>query len=102
MNMEQEKILGMPAGAKMNQLIWWKIFDMTPTPPNNDLSFLPDYSGDMNCAKAVVDKMKTFVLVRTEYKGIEYCCNHIAFAETAPLAICRAALLENYNLANYG
>lgn len=90
------EILNTPAGTRMNTLIWWKIFDMNPTPPNNDMLLLPDYSGDLNVAKTVSDKMKGFVLVRS--RG-EYCCNHIAFAETPPLAICRAALLEALGFA---
>lgn len=89
--MNREEILNMPAGKKINTLIWWKIFDMQPIPLNNDMDFLPDYSNDLNVAKTVSFKMKSFVLVRS--RG-EYCCNHIAFADTMALAICRAALLE--------
>lgn len=46
--MNRDEILNMPAGTKMNQLIWWKVFDMTPAPPNNDMLLLPDYSGEIS------------------------------------------------------
>lgn len=97
--MTKEEILNMPAGVKMNQYIWWKVFDMTPTPPNNDMLLLPDYSGDLYAAKTVADKMPSFVLVRVKN---EYCCNHLAFGETEPLAICRAALLEFMEREGWG
>jgi hypothetical protein len=98
----------MKAGGKMNQLIWWKIFDMYPTPPNNDMKFLPDYSGDMNVAWSVIEKMKalgfeTWIMNEQIYKnfpGQTYACKldgngkvYFCLGETAPLAICRSALL---------
>ena len=100
--MKRQEILNMPAGKKMNQLIWWKIFDMFPTPPNNDMNFLPDYSGDMNVAWSVLEKhIKTSGSVFNPFvektpKGFACSFDGINYAwecDTAPLAICRAALL---------
>ena len=94
--MNRDEILNMPAGAKMNQLIWWKIFDMFPTPPNNDMALLPDYSGDMNVAWTIAKKFpeiymehkgkENFVMINDDFDSAVIC-------ETMPLAICRAALL---------
>jgi len=103
--MERDEILNMPSGKKINQLVWWKIFDMTPTPPNNDMNFLPDYSGDMNVAFSVVEKLCSETgcdIVKVCKRDLdlmrgEWSCNFgrgfEAFGETAPLAICRAGLL---------
>jgi len=94
--MKRDEILNMPAGAKMNQLIWWKIFYMQPMPPNNDMALLPDYSGDMSVAWSVVkkysnvymehDEKNEFVMIGDDFDTAVVC-------ETMPLAICRAALL---------
>lgn len=100
--MTRDEILNMPAGKKINQLVWWKIFDMFPTPLNNDMNFLPDYSGDMNVAWSVLEKhIKTSDSVFNPFvektsKGFSCSFDGINYAwecETAPLAICRAALL---------
>ena len=106
--MNQQEILNMPAGRKINQLVWWKIFDMFPTPPNNDMKFLPDYSGDLNVAWSVIGKMKAlgfeaWIMNEQKYKdypGQDNACKfygngrvYFSLGETAPLAICRAALL---------
>lgn len=111
--MTRDEILNMPAGTKMNQLIWWKIFDMYPTPPNNDIKLLPDYSGDMNVAWSVVEKLEksepetlcniSRISENGQRDGLEWHCHlrciggngkyFYAIADTAPLAICRAALL---------
>jgi hypothetical protein len=101
---EPNEILNLPAGKKINQLVWWMVFDMSPTPHNNDMNFLPDYSGDMNAAWMVVEKLCNETgcdVVKVckrdpEVRG-NWSCNFgrgfEAFGETAPLAICRAALL---------
>lgn len=113
--MNAEEILNMQAGTKINQLIWWKIFDMTPEPPNNDMLLLPDYSGDICAAWQIVNKLES----RPEgfravyYRDVNwqnggqgwYACFEGqavkgVFAETAPLAICRAALLATVNSTN--
>jgi hypothetical protein len=101
--MTRDEILNMKAGTKINQLVWWKVFDMEPMPPNNNMLLLPDYSIDISAAWDVVDKiLKTFpaddIELRTTIRGwiciigsigVDYKSN----AETAPLAICRAALI---------
>lgn len=107
--MTQDEILNMPAGRKMNQLIWWKIFDMEPTPPNNDMALLPDFSGEVAPAFSVIEKIKNEwdAQIQTgreypDYPGQSFGCRlhnrkepRICFClgDTAPLAICRAALL---------
>ena len=101
--MTRDEILNMPAGTKMNQLIWWKVFDMYPTPPNNDMKLLPDYSTDISAAWEVVDKLVRFsitiesfpkgVLCRFFGAGSSTAGDAVGWADTAPLAICRAALL---------
>ncbi len=94
--MTREEIANMPACAKMNQLIWWKIFDMFPTPPNNDMALLPDYSGDMNCAWSVVKKFPEFYMEHTKESDFAMLADDFDTAvvcETMPLAICRCALL---------
>ena len=94
--MNRDEILNMPAGAKMNQLIWWKIFDMFPTPPNNDMALLPDYSGDMNVAWSVAKKFPEIYMEHSEKNDFAMISDNFDTAvtcETMPLAICRAALL---------
>jgi len=108
----REEILELPAGIKMNQLIWWKIFDMIPTPPNNDMLLLPDYSGDISATFQVIQKLramrynvrvefhKTYTQVSlwsmemTEYGPHPISCH----AETVYLAVCHAALLLSLTL----
>lgn len=122
--MTKDEILDMPAGKKMNQLIWWKIFNMTPTPLNNDINFLPDYSGEMSPAWSVAERINKMIFegeltLQNDYNYLTLECigmttgyaasfdclldhewyeditnyKYAARGETAPLAICRAALL---------
>ncbi len=109
--MNANEIENLPAGKKINQTIWWLIFDMSPTPLNNDINYLPDYSGDMNVAFSVVNKLEEhpneilFSLTRkgSTHEKLKWCARFreclgyqkefYVEAETAPLAICRAALL---------
>jgi hypothetical protein len=109
--MDRDEIENMPAGKKMNQLIWWKIFDMTPAPLNDDRGFLPDYSGEIAPAWSVVEKLEADsreLLFKITRKGFGMNTLHWAAefrqcsggqnyyyveAESAPLAIARAALL---------
>ena len=94
--MTREEIANMPASAKMNQLVWWQIFDMQPTPPNNDMALLPDFSGDMNCAWLVVKKFPEFYMEHTEESEFAMLADDfdtVAIEPTMPLAICKCALL---------
>jgi hypothetical protein len=113
--MNRDEILKMEAGTKMNQYIWWKIFDMEPTPPNNDMLLLSDYSGNIAAAWKVVEKLNqkgmcVLVSELVPYRQFEENLSGCeitplsddeesepetikASADTAPLAICRAALL---------
>lgn len=91
--MNKEDVLKMEAGPKMNQTIWWKIFNMEPTPENNDILNLPDYSNDIADAWEVADKLK--LTIAPYDNGAYHAADGkvIAWADTAPLAICRAALM---------
>ena len=122
--MNKDEILDMPAGKKMNQLIWWKVFDMTPMPPNNNMDLLPDYSGEMSPAWSVAERINKMIFdeqleLGRDYNNLTLECvgyttgyaasfdciidhewyeditnyDYAARGETAPLAICRAALL---------
>ena len=94
--MTRDEILNTPAGERMNQQIWWKIFDMTPMPPNNDMKKLPDYSGNETAVMGVIEKFQevyiehskgsVFVMIGDNFNTAVTC-------ETMPLAVCRAALL---------
>lgn len=93
---------------KMNVTIWWKIFDMNPTPPKNDLKLLPDYCGDNSVAFSVIEKLSDDFSYRvqsgldTKLKRIhifEFHTRwdkpkmHRASAHTFSMAVCRAALM---------
>lgn len=129
--MNKQEILDMPAGKKINQLIWWKVFGMIPTPPNNDMNLLPDYSGESAPAWSVVEHIHKMIY-EEKLKHVEdynYLCleclgyssgyaasfdcllddewyeditnyKYSARGETAPLAICRAALLALIDMKN--
>ena len=110
--MNQEEILNMPAGTKMNQLIWWKVFDMEPEPPNNNMLLLPDYSKEVAPAWRVVNAfavepfawhIESINLLGGQIKW--WAClwgdmpdgsiaEFSAEAETMSLAVCRVALLK--------
>jgi hypothetical protein len=92
---------------KMNVTIWWKVFDMYPTPPNNDLKLLPDYCRDNNAAFSVINKLldhsydamsgmdknlnRTHIF--TFYPMYGEPNRYRASAPTFAMAVCRAALL---------
>jgi hypothetical protein len=115
--MNREEILNMEAGSEMDALVLAKVFgamafkgeDGKPyrlDPYQNPWS-VPNYSGDISAAWAVVEKMhirkwdfyceytrvqndsQHWVLFETDECEFDKC----ASAETLPLAICRAALL---------
>ena len=91
--MEEEDYV-LPAGTKLNQIIWWKVYDMKQTPPNNNMLLLPNYSGDIAEAWKIVEMYKED-LQEINYSNREwYVCfvGGSAYAETAPLAICRAII----------
>ena len=70
--MNKDEILDMPAGKKMNQLIWWKVFDMTPMPPNNNMDLLPDYSGEMSPAWSVAERINKMIFDEQLELGRDY------------------------------
>ena len=113
--MNKEDVLKMEAGPKMNQAIWWKIFNMEPTPENNDMLNLPDYSTDIAAAWEVVEMLvgkdcesqdlfiecwsdgEWFVAFHpmgySSREPMATCDGKKTGSPSAPLAICRAALL---------
>jgi hypothetical protein len=113
--MTRDEILKLEAGPKMNQLIWWKVFDMTPTPKDNDMLKLPPYSTDIAAAWEVVEhftgkdcrNQDFFIECWSDgewfvaFHPLGYssrdpkanCDGKTTGSPSAPLAICRAALL---------
>lgn len=68
---------------------------MEPMPPNNDMLKLPPFSTDMGAAWLVAEKIGIGMLNNVHGKWEAYVVDGpYADAETAPLAICRAALLS--------
>jgi hypothetical protein len=91
--MTREEILNMPAGREMDALIAEKVIDPDWVKLKN---LCPHYSTDIAAAWELVEKMKYFTLYRGDgYWECEYSGQYLESidAETAPLAICRAALL---------
>jgi hypothetical protein len=118
--MTRDEILNMPAGYEMNKLIAEHIFGMRIEENHglaggfywvgNGVQFgdmrvqnVPDYSTDIEAAWKVVEKMVRFsitiesfpkgVLCRFFGAGQTTAGDAVGWADTAPLAICRAALL---------
>ncbi|MBI5950202.1 MAG: hypothetical protein HY865_00980 [Chloroflexi bacterium] len=108
--MNADKILNMPAGKEIDYLIDNKVFGMvnisTGNPFESDL--IPNYSTNMSDAWKVVEKslgdLFDFELGHDETQDNVWSCVWwkrgekefspiYASAQTAPLAICRAALL---------
>ena len=97
----------MPAGREMDALIAEKIFGLTV----DDNFYLPNYSTNIADAWIVIEKMKSKHF-RISYKSapfqkydkepLGWLCSMSGFefipehAATAPLAICRAALLATF------
>lgn len=128
--MNKEEILNMPAGCEINKLIAENVLGMR-LEKNYGLaggfywvgngfqfgemseSYLPDYSGDMNVAWSLIEKLEngqpeilcniSRISENGQRDGLEWHCHlrcidgnstyYYAIADTVPLAICRAALL---------
>lgn len=112
--MTRDEILNMPAGLRLNELIAEYVMKLDRTKPgqwresvdwwvNGLPSECPDYSTDISAAWQVVEKFYSMTFDRWS-NGKEFrCylvtardgknCDGMAVADTAPLAICRAALL---------
>lgn len=104
--MTREEILNMPAGREMDawiaEIVGWIIEDFTAISPrgsrwarnaHGDDDWLPYYSTDVLAAWEIIERYTDAVV---EKVGEHYYVNLFvdsAYAETAPLAICRAALL---------
>lgn len=101
--MKREEIAKMPAGREMDALVMEWVTKFTV----NDNFYIPHYSTDISAAWQVVDKMKERGLGFAIHCGEnwrpialfdkEESENDWIGAETAPLAICRAALLAVCN-----
>jgi hypothetical protein len=99
--MTRDEILVMPAGREMDALIWKQVYkSRQPKPPVNDFP-----STDIACAWDLVEKLCGETgcdIVKVCKRDLElwgeWSCNFgrgfEAFGPTAPLAICRAALLS--------
>lgn len=104
--MNKDEILNMPAGREMDALIREKIFRRMPPRKDGELtrSWLDGYlcqdtyySTDISAAWEVVEKQNVFQVIKSgdawmvRYHDGTYMDS--VMAPTAPLAICRAALL---------
>jgi hypothetical protein len=98
--MTRDEILNMPAGREMDVTIGYHVMDLGAPP-----GVYPEYSTDIAAAWEVVEKANVSCIQQAigdtpdELLWFACCgdastaCDTEAFAETAPLAICRAALL---------
>jgi hypothetical protein len=106
--MTRDEILNTPAGREIEALIELAIFNRTLTSAASDASYIKTpngyedlrrnkhYSTDISAAWEVVEKLKPQFQEITIDADKDWRCyfdSACAFAETAPLAICRAALL---------
>ncbi len=103
--MTHEEIQNMPAGNKIDMLVELDVFGWPKG--YDDARDIPPYSTDINAAWKVVEKLREDGLYLTMNAdafsagypqfnpGSGWWCSfkYSALAETAPLAICRAALL---------
>jgi len=97
--MTRDEILNMPAGEMMDKLICVNLFPHK----NPEYWDLLKYSTDIAAAWEVVEKMSYsfHVEIMSDINGMAWGCDFkddplhttLCVAETAPLAICRAALL---------
>jgi hypothetical protein len=104
MNLTREEILSMPAGFEMDKLVQSFAMDGLPPVSEDELPFfIKAYSTNILAAWAVVERLKlhyktTCINLWHDSRGW-YCSFHFiddsegAQADTAPLAISRAALL---------
>ena len=93
--MNQDEILNMPAGIEMDALVATKIMGIDVKHDWHWKHTTKNYSDDMNAAWEVLAKLNLTDFC-IEKVGEHYCVNltiESACGETAPLAICRAALL---------
>jgi hypothetical protein len=118
--MTRDEILNMPAGREMDALIaasvmgWVNVSEVRPNlltdvigkPPDFDYKdIVPHYSTDISVAWGIIDKSECYIIdnqvsQEESVDGIKRVNAQVfigrwgyAEAETAPLAICRAALL---------
>ena len=108
--MTREEILNMPAGREMDALIAENVFNVFVHRLNGSafsvsmLNEIPHYSTDISAAWEVVEKLHKendiFDVWHEKDTGFDWWCEVVnngdgwnVNAKTAPLAICRAALL---------
>ena len=99
MKLTRDEILNMPAGRKTDALVmaWVTEFSV------DDNFYIPNYSTDFGAAWIVKEKLGLPISLVESMLGGDYSCEFLvdaetekiveAIADTAPLAICRAALL---------
>lgn len=101
--MTRDEILAMPAGREMDALIWTRVWN-----GGTAIGKLPLYSTDIEAAWNIVEKLglnisqKNLNEFPAGYEKSKYMADPelrgkgefwLAWGETAPLAICRAALI---------
>jgi hypothetical protein len=103
--MTRDEILKMPAGREMDALIMEKVFNrkvsdgkVKSTVSNRNVSIL-NYSIAIFSAWMVVEKMGYPIIWQEPDFWVCSFGNYRATADTAPLAICRAALLASLEVA---
>ena len=93
--MNKDEVLDMPAGKEIDYLIDDKVFGMvnisTGNPFESDL--IPNYSTNMSDAWKVAEKSGVGMLNNVHGIWECYVGNVVGKSKSAPLAICRAALL---------
>lgn len=115
--MTRDEILGMEAGRELDALMAEKVMGyehlpfpavpafQRPTEGGVEMLFeLPHYSADIAAAWEIVEEVHRLGLNVSVWKGRLWCCGFYtksetpqemghSYSDTAPLAICRAALL---------
>lgn len=87
-----EEISKMPAGKEIDEIIYKKVVDIEYQPGE----YVPEYSTEIAAAWQVIEKFENHCMLNNVH-GIWECYfpdNVKGEGETAPLAICRAALLS--------
>jgi len=98
----KEDIMNMPAGREMDVTVGFYVMDLHASPV-----IYPNYSTDITAAWKVVEKLDAFEIEIIRNTDKTWDClvwtdieNWVVDCETAPLAICRAALLSSMELDN--
>ncbi len=94
--MTRDEILNMKAGRTMDALIAMEIFEVDRNTPGFSglYSWVKDYSTQISAAWEIIEKFDNHCLLNNVHGVWEvYLSNKEGKSKSAPLAICRAALL---------